>query len=107
MKNYCYCLLFISIVANATQMDDLLGRGFSTSEVCSPINTSDPTVFLNRLSTESSRIAKAQQSWQGKAYQSTGQAQQYAQEQVTEASKSLRYIDNLKTFFNSNCLRKH
>ena len=106
MKRLLYCVFFIGLSASATEMDALLAGGFNRSEVCSPMNTSDPTVFLNKLSTESVRIAKAQQSWQGKAYQTTGQAQQYAQAQVTEAVKSLRYIDSLKVFFNSNCLHK-
>jgi len=87
-------------------MDVLLANGFNKSEICSQTNMSDPTIFLNRLTTESVRISNAQQFWQGKAVQSIGQAQQYAQQQVTEASKSLSYIDNLKVFFNSNCLRK-
>jgi hypothetical protein len=106
MKRLLYCLFLISLTASATQMDALLASGFNRSEICSQINTSDPTVFLNKLSTESVRIAKAQQSWQSKAYQTTGQAQQYAQAQVTEAAKSLRYIDSLKTFFNGNCIHK-
>jgi hypothetical protein len=107
MEKYFYAILFfVSFSASTTQMDALLANGFNKSEICSQVNMSDPAIFLNRLTTESVRISKAQQIWQGKAAQSTGQAQQYVQQQVTEVSKSLSYIDNLKVFFNSNSLRK-